>query len=79
MLNIDTGATGYTQVGVLDERGVPIEGYDIDDCIYINGDFSDAQVEWIDKGIDVSELAGRPVQLVFRMYGTKLYSMQFLK
>ena len=39
VLNIDTGATGYAQVGILDENGKPIEGFGVDDCIYINGDF----------------------------------------
>ena len=67
VLNIDTGATGYAQVGLLDQDGRPIEGYGLDDCIYINGDFMDTEVEWLDKGKDVSALAGQPVQLVIRM------------
>jgi hypothetical protein len=77
-LNIDTGATGYAQVGILDERGKPIDGFGVDDCVYINGDFIDAEVEWLNKGTDVSSLAGKPVQLVFRSRGTKLYSLQFV-
>ncbi len=47
MLNIDTDALGYTQVGFLDERGQPIPGFSVDDCIYINGDFIATEVEWI--------------------------------
>jgi len=47
VLNIDTQATGYAQVGFLDEHGKPIEGFSVDDCVYINGDFIDAEVEWI--------------------------------
>jgi hypothetical protein len=78
VLNIDTGATGYAQIGLLDAQGNPIEGYGLDDCIYINGDFMETPVEWIDKGTDVSSLAGRPVQLVIRSRGTKLYSLQFV-
>ena len=78
MLNIDTSATGYAQVGLLDQDGRPIEGYGLDDCIYINGDFMDTEVEWLDKGKDVSALAGQPVQLVIRMRGTKLYTLQFV-
>jgi hypothetical protein len=46
-LNIDTDATGYTQVGILDENGSPITGWGVDDCIYINGDFVNYEVEWI--------------------------------
>jgi hypothetical protein len=45
-LNIDTDASGYAQVGFLDENGQPIKGYAVDDCVYINGDFIDTEVEW---------------------------------
>lgn len=76
-LNINTGAAGYTQVGVLDENGVPINGFTTDECIYVNGDFFDKKVEWLNKGTDVSQLQGKTIQLVFRMRGTKLYAMQF--
>jgi hypothetical protein len=76
-LNIDTGATGYAQVGFVDGRGTPIPGYSVEDCVYINGDFIDTPVEWLGRGTDVSTLAGKMVQLVFRMRGTKLFAMQF--
>jgi hypothetical protein len=76
-LNIDTGAVGYAQVGFLDAEGNPIPGFSVDEGIYINGDFLDTPVEWIKRGTDVSALAGRPVQIVFRMRGAKLYAMQF--
>ncbi|MCX8091303.1 MAG: hypothetical protein N3I86_10310, partial [Verrucomicrobiae bacterium] len=76
-LNIDTGAVGYAQVGFLDERGQPIPGFSVDECIYINGDFIDTPVEWRERGTDVSALAGRVVRIIFRMRGTKLYAMQF--
>jgi len=103
VLNIDTGAAGYAQVGFLDENGMPIKGFSVDDCVYINGDFIEKEVEWITnqevlpdiQGMDeeelfaeakklqfnkdVSELEGKTVQLVFRMRGAKLYSMQFLQ
>ena len=79
VLNIDTGAVGYAQVGFLDSSGAPIPGYSVDECIYINGDFLATEVEWLKKGVDVSELAGRVVQLVFRLRGARLYAMQFEK
>jgi hypothetical protein len=78
VLNVDTGAAGYLQVGLLDERGQPIDGFRVEDCIYINGDHVEIEVEWLGKGVDISTLAGRPVQLVFESRGTKLYSMQFV-
>src|SRR5581483_5218517 len=76
-LNIDTNAVGYAQVGFLDESGSPVKGYSVDDCVYINGDFIRTPVEWLGKGTDVSALAGKPVRLLFRMRGAKLFAMQF--
>ncbi len=78
VLNIDTDATGYAQVGFLDEKGNPIPGYSVEECIYINGDFIATEVEWLKKGTDVSALVGKPVRLMFRMRGAKLYAMQFV-
>jgi hypothetical protein len=101
-LNIDTDAAGYAQVGFLDENDDPIKGFELDDCIYINGDFIETKVEFMKNreeikkissdneedhmtlsskvisSTDVSELEGRTVKLIFRMRGSKLYSMQFL-
>jgi hypothetical protein len=77
VLNIDTDAAGFAQVGILDETGAAIEGFGVDDCVYINGGFIRTEVEWLDRGPDVSSLKGRPVRLEFRMRGSKLYSMQF--
>lgn len=77
ILNVDTDATGYVQVGFLNINNTPINGFSVDNCIYINGDFIEKEVEWIDKGFDLSELEGKPVKLVFKMRGAKLYSFQF--
>lgn len=78
VLNVDTGATGYAQVGFLDERGQPVPGFALDDCVYVNGSFVAHPVEWLGRGADVSSLAGRTVQLVVRMRGTSLYALQFV-
>jgi hypothetical protein len=78
VLNVDTGATGYAQVGFLDERGEPIPGFSVDECVYVNGSFVDHPVEWLGKGRDVSALAGKTVQLVLRMRGASLYALQFV-
>ena len=77
-LNIDTDAAGYAQVGFIDENGKPIEGYNVNDCIYINGDFIDTPVEWLKTGTDVSKLQGKTVRLVIKMRGSKLYALQFV-
>ncbi len=79
VLNIDTDAAGYAQVGFLDESGKPIPDWGVDDCVYINGDFIEKEVEWLGSGTDVSRLAGKTLQLVFRLRGAKLYAMQFVE
>jgi len=76
-LNIDTEATGFAQVGLMDETGQPIQGYSLDDCVYINGDFVETEVEWLGKGKNISKLEGKVIRLALRMRGTKLYSLQF--
>ncbi len=79
VLNIDTGAMGYAQVGFVDERDRPIPGFSIDDCVYVNGNFVSKEIEWLGRGADVSSLAGRTVRVVFRMRGASLYALQFEK
>ena len=54
-LNIDTDATGYTQVGFLNEDESPIDDWNVDDCIYINGDFIDYEVEWIKNSAELKK------------------------
>ena len=78
-LNVDTDAVGYLQVGFLDEQGQPIEGYTVDECVYINGDFIAKEVDWLGTGADLSPLVGRTVQVVLRMRGAKLYALQFVE
>ena len=77
-LNIDTGAVGYAQVGLLDASGKPIPGYSVDDCIYINGDFLHTTVAWLNRGSDLSRFRGKTVQLVICLHGAKLFAMQFV-
>ena len=55
-LNIDTGALGYSLVGILDEKGKPVPGYEAENCIWINGNFIRHEVEWLNPEADVSEL-----------------------
>jgi len=77
VLNIDTDATGYAQVEIQDEDGHPIPGYSLKDAVYINGDFINKEVEWLDKGTDLSALEGRTIRLRFVMRGSRLYAMEF--
>lgn len=77
-VNLDTDSLGYAQIGFIDEEGRPVPGFNVDDCIYLNGDFFEKDVEWLHGGYDVSALQGKTVQLVVRMRGSRLYAMQFL-
>ncbi|MEO9023356.1 MAG: LamG domain-containing protein [Ginsengibacter sp.] len=77
VLNIDTDAAGYAQVGFLDEKGKSVSGFSLDSSIYINGDFVDAKASWLGKGTDVSALQGKTVQLQIRMRGSRLFAIQF--
>lgn len=79
VLNINTSATGYAQVGFVDVDGKPIAGFSLDDCLYINTNSTEYEVKWLKQGGDVSQLEGNVVRLEFRMRGTKLYAMQFIK
>ena len=78
VLNIDTDAAGYAQVGILDEEGKLVPGFSLDECVYVNGDFIETKVEWLEKGKDLGQLAGKTIQLVLRMRGCKLYALQFV-
>jgi hypothetical protein len=76
-LNIDTGAAGYATVGLLDGEGRPIAGFAPEQCVYVNGNNTAAEVEWMGKGKDVGALQGKPVQILIRMRGASLYALQF--
>lgn len=77
VLNVDTGAAGYIQVGLLRGDGMPIEGYGAEKCVYVNGNELRYDVEWLGKGTDLSAISGQPVRLVIRLHGARLYSLQF--
>jgi hypothetical protein len=77
VLNVDTGATGDLQVGLLEGDGRPIPGYGLDDCVYVNGNELRYEVSWLGQGADLSKFAGRPVRLVVRLRGASFYALQF--
>ncbi len=77
VLNVDTHASGWVQVGLRHPDGTAIPGFGVDECVYVNGNELRYPVEWQADGKDVSALAGRTVQLVVRMRGARLYALQF--
>ncbi|MBI5693440.1 MAG: LamG domain-containing protein [Verrucomicrobia bacterium] len=78
VLNVDTGASGHIQVGLRHPDGSTIPGFGVDECVFVNGNELRYPVEWQPHGTDVSSLAGRTVQLVVRLRGARLYSLQFV-
>lgn len=75
-LNLDTGAMGTARVELRDAQGAAIEGYRLEDCEEIGGNFIDQAVYW--KGnADVSGMAARKVRVYIRLSRAKLYAFQF--
>ena len=75
LLNVDTGALGEIQVGLLDEAGLAIPGFELADCAPVQHNGTSVEVTW-PKG-DLVTLKGKAVCLEIRMRRTKLYSFRF--
>lgn len=73
LLNVDTGALGHLQVGLLDAAGKPIPGFGIEDGTVIHTNSTHALLAWKDHQ-DVSTLLGQKVQVMFHGVKTKVYS-----
>lgn len=75
-VNYATSAAGGVFVEVQDASGRPLEGHTLKDADLLYGDEIDRFVTW--KGNPaVGDLAGRSVQLRFRMNEADLYSLRF--
>jgi hypothetical protein len=77
VLNVDTHASGWLQVGLRHADGSAIKGFGLEDCVYVNGNDLRYPVEWLGRGKDVSSREGQPVQIEIRMRGADLYALQF--
>ncbi len=58
----------------MDEHDNPIPGFTVDDCIYINGDFINEKVEWIqnrEEFGDVSIGEGESPEILEKVKTTK--------
>jgi len=77
LLNLDTSATGILRVGMLDEKGAPIEGFTQEQCdiIHTTNEISH-RVSWRGSS-DVSKLAGKPVRIKFLVRNADLYAFRF--
>ena len=72
-INFSTSAAGSVQIAVLDEKGMPLAGYDTGEMF---GDSVSRTVRWAGKQ-DVSALAGKPIRLKFTLHDADLFSFQF--
>ena len=76
VLNLSTSAAGSVKVGLNRPDGKPYRGFAIDDCDDIYGDFLERQVTW-NGNTNVSDVAGKPVQIEFHIKDADLYSFYF--
>lgn len=71
-VNVDA-PEGALRAEVLDENGIPIEGFTADDCTVVQADSTKTMVSWGEKN-DLSALAGKRVKLRFILENGSLYS-----
>ncbi len=76
LLNVECSGLGEVWVEIQGKEGRPIVGYALDDAVSIDRNGT-AQEVWWSGGPNVSQLAGRPVRLRFRMRSAKLFAFEF--
>ncbi len=76
LVNVETGALGSLAVGLLDENGNPVDGFETDDCGTLRTNATGAAVSW-NESPDLSSLLGRKVGVVFEGSAAKLFSFRF--
>lgn len=76
LLNFATSAPGFVRVEVQDAKGIAIEGFSVDDCDEMIGNYIGRGVSWRGRS-DVSSLAGEAIRLKFVMKDANLYSLKF--
>ena len=77
-LNVDTSAGGVALVEIQDASGQPIPGHALGEADEINGNSVRFPVTWRANS-DISQLAGQPVRLCFKLRDCHLYAFQFVK
>ncbi|MBC8355539.1 MAG: hypothetical protein H8E66_26475 [Planctomycetes bacterium] len=68
---------GLCRVEVLDEAGVPIAGYGVEDADGLTIDSVDVVASWNGKS-DVRKLLNGPIRLRFHLQNARLYSLRFV-
>ena len=76
-VNFSTSAAGSLQIELQTEKGIPIPGFELENCSPNIGDEIERTIKW--KGNSKLEsFEGKPVRLRFVMTECDLYSFQFL-
>ena len=75
LINSDADS-GQVLVEILDDQGVPVEGYRRQDCDAFRGDNVRHMLTWR-GGADLKNLEGKVVKLRFYLKGAKLFSFRF--
>jgi len=76
LLNYSTSAAGSIRVEILDDSGVPVDGFKLADCSELIGDEIERAVRW-NQVSDLSPLRGTSVRLRFVLKDADLYSIRF--
>jgi hypothetical protein len=76
-LALNAAATGVVRVGLLNEAGESLSGFDVSSCDPIRSDSVGHVVTW-NGNSNVDALAGRIVRVKFEMQNSKLYAFQFV-
>jgi len=76
-LNAACHGLGEICVEIQDARGTPVVGYSLEEAVRIDRN-GVAQEVWWKGGPNVSDLAGKPARLRFRMLSAKLFAFQFV-
>ena len=76
-INYSTAGAGGIRAELIGADGAPISGFTLDECDAIKGDAIAGVVTWKENA-DVSQLAGKPVQIRFVMNEADLYSLRFV-
>jgi hypothetical protein len=76
VLNLDTGALGQVQVGILGLNGEELPGFSLGESEPLQANSIGRAVSWTSQK-DLSALVGQRVRLVFQLKRVKLYSIRF--
>jgi hypothetical protein len=75
-LSLNLVSRGGARVELQDLAGRPLDGFTIEDCLPIQGDFIEHAVRW-KSGADLGRFAGRPVRLRIVMNDADVFSLRF--